>query len=280
MQQTDRSLKTKTNNIITIRIGRGTLSFSIVNAEGKVEFEPYTIKSGISMAANLREAFKTSDFLEDLPKKARIFVDSDVLMEPINLFEEEEAETLFSHAFPSRENEVVFYQVLPDLHAVAISSINKDLRLVLEDHFEEVTLLAAMSPVWHHMHQRSFTGNHRKLFGYFHEHRLEVFTFQQNRFKFFNSFDIRQQKDAVFFVLYIWKQLLLDARNDELHLVGNSFFDPSATATEEREELLQELRRFLAKIYIINPVADFNHAQVTEMKNMPYDLQTFYVKGK
>lgn len=48
---------------LTIRVSKNTLSFSVVDreAEHQVIYEPYTVKSGISMAANLRQAFKESD---------------------------------------------------------------------------------------------------------------------------------------------------------------------------------------------------------------------------
>ena len=48
---------------LTIRVSNNTLSFSVVDreAEHQVIYEPYTVKSGVSMAANLRQAFKESD---------------------------------------------------------------------------------------------------------------------------------------------------------------------------------------------------------------------------
>jgi len=248
MEHTNRLNREKKNNILTINIGRGTLSFAKYDNDGEEQKEPYTVKSGISMAANLREAFKTCDFLEQAPNKARVLIDNDVLMVPITLFEEEQAETLFFHSFPDKSSEAVFFQVLTDLHAVVISSINKDLRTVLGDHFQEVTLIAAMSPVWQSCHKENFTGHHLKLYGYFHERHLDIFAFHQNRFKFSNSFEVKQPKDAVFFLLYVWKQLRLDAKNDELCLSGSIFKETTATAKEEREELLQELRRFLLKV--------------------------------
>ena len=46
-----------------IRIGRSTLSFTIpdpTDKEHPFNYEPYVVKGGISMAANLREALKTA----------------------------------------------------------------------------------------------------------------------------------------------------------------------------------------------------------------------------
>lgn len=63
MQETGNNIITKKPRL-TIRIGKHSLSFSALSAEAAegITFEPYTVRSGISMAANLREAFKRLTF--------------------------------------------------------------------------------------------------------------------------------------------------------------------------------------------------------------------------
>lgn len=253
---------------MTIRVGRGTLSFCLNFGAGDTDFFPYVVKSGVSMAANLREAFKTSELLMNPPKRVRVVLDADVLMVPVESFHEEQAETLYFHAFPSKEPLAVYYNVLPDLNSVAIYAMNKDLRLVIDDHFQDINMIIALSAVWRHLHQRSFTGTRNKLYGYFHEKRLEIFSFHQNRFKFCNSFDASRAHDSLYFLLYVWKQLLLSAEQDELHLVGDT------------EGLVDELRKYLLNVYVINPSADFNRAPATKIKGMPFDLITLFTKGR
>lgn len=257
---------------MTIRVGRNTLSFAMLEEDGQdIVFEPFVVKSGVSMAANLREAFKTGDLLLQAPQKVRVMIDSDVLHVPVDNFDEKDAEALHHHAFPGHEQDAVFYNVLPDLNAVALFSINRDLKLVIDDHFQDVRLITAISPVWRHLHQRSFTGSREKLYAYFHEKRLEVFCFNQNRFRFCNSFAASRVKDAIYFVLYIWNHLQLDAENDEMHLVGD---------IPEQEVLVAELKTYIEKVYVINPSADFNNHPVTQIKGMPYDMQALFVKGR
>ncbi len=256
---------------LTIRVGRNTLSFAMPDDAGRVVFEPYVVKSGVSMAANLREAFKQSDMLLDAPPRVRVLIDSPVLLMPVELFDEQLMQPLHQHAFPTAEQDAKLYNVLPDLNAVAIFTINKDLRLVVDDHFHDAKFVCAVSPVWRYLHQRSFIGPRNKLYGYFHERRLEIFSFQKNRFKFCNSFEAKHAYNSLYFLLYVWKQLQLEPEYDELHIVGE---------IPEQEWLLGELRKYLQKAYVINPSADFNRAPVTEIKNMPYDLQTLFVKGR
>ena len=257
---------------LTMRVGRGTLSFSMPTAdEQDVLFEPYVVKSGVSMAANLREAFKTADLLAEAPSRVRVLIDSDVLMVPVELFSETTMEAMLHHAYPRSEQDACLHNVLPDLNAVAVFAVNRDLKLVLDDHFRDVTFVTAMAPVWRHLHQRSYTGNRRKLYGYFHEQHLDVFSFQQNRFKFCNSFETAHAHDSLYFLLYVWKQLQLQPTHDEMHIVGD---------IPEQEWLLSELRRYVQNAYVVNPTADFNRAAVTSIKGMPFDLQTLFVKGR
>jgi hypothetical protein len=256
---------------LTMRVGRGTLSFATPDESGQVIFEPYVVKSGVSMAANLREAFKTADLLQNRPQRVRVVIDSPVLMVPVEVFDQDEMEELYDHAFTRNEQDGVFFNVLPDLNAVAVFPMNRDLKLVVDDHFSTVKVIVAMAPVWRHLHQRSYTGNRHKLYGYFHEKRLEIFSFHQNRFKFCNSFDASRAHDSLYFLLYVWKQLQLEPEHDELHIVGD---------IPEQEWLLKELKRFLQNAYVINPAADFNRHPVMTIKSMPYDLQTLFIKGR
>ena len=258
-----------------IRIGKNSLSFTMPDAattEQPVVYEPFIVKGGISMTANLREAFKTVNLMSTDTRRVQVLVDTPSMLVPIEQFEEDDAEALFNHTFPTKTGKrIIHYNVLPELKAVCLFAVSKDLEGVISDHFDEVQFVQAMTPVWHHLHQRSFTGHRNKLYGYFHSKQLDIFSFQQNRFKFCNSFEVSHAHDALYFLLYVWKQLHMEAVHDELHIVGD---------IPERDWILQELKRYLQKAYIINPSADFQQAPATKIAGMPYDLMTLLTKGR
>ena len=258
---------------LTIRVGNNTLSFTITdkaNLGPTIQFEPYVVKSGISMAANLREAFKTFSREFDLPK-VRVLINTPVLMVPIEQFQEADVNTLYLHSFPKSDKDTILYNVLPSLNAVCIFCINKDLQLVLNDHFSDVQIMHTMIPVWNYLHQRSFTGHRSKMYGYFHDKQLDIFSFQQNRFKFCNSFETSRAHDSLYFLLYVWTQLNLKPEHDEIHILGD---------IPEQDWLLQEMRKYLQKAYVITAKTEFNHAPVTEIAGMPFDLMTLLTKGR
>jgi hypothetical protein len=135
--------------------------------------------------------------------------------------------------------------------------------MVVDDHFEDIRFMTVSQPVWSHLHRRSFTGARRKLYGFFHDKSMEVFAFQQNRFRFCNRYSVTTAPDAVFFLLAVWQQLGMDTQKDELHVVGT---------LPDKDAFLTEIRKFLQNAYVINPVADYNRAPVTAIKDIPYDL--------
>ena len=141
----------------------------------------------------------------------------------------------------------------------------------MDDRFADVTVNCSMTPVWKYLHQRSYIGSRSKLYGYFHDRRLDVFSFAQNRFKYCNAFDVSHAHDALYFLLYVWKQLALKPEHDEMHIVGD---------IPERDWILAELRKFLLRAYVINPSADFNRAPASLVAGMPYDLMAYYIKGR
>ena len=256
------------NNRLIIRISQGSLSFSTVD-QGQVVFERYPVKTSISMAANLREALRTIPLLQEEYSQVLVSVDSPVLLTPTDLYDENDQEAQYFYTFSRLEGHAVVSHVLPELNAVVLFSIHKDLRQVITDRFNNVRLQPMMVTVWNHMHEKSFTGPRQKLYGYFHDRRLEVFCFNQHRFRFYNAYSIgTNPNDAMFFLLSVWKQFGMDPREDELHLSGT---------LPEREQLTEEARRFVKRVFISNPSGEFNRAPVTQIEGMPYDLMLSYV---
>jgi hypothetical protein len=72
-------------------------------------------------------------------------------------------------------------------------------------------------------------------------------------------------------MLYTWKQIGLLAERDEIHLVGD---------IPEADWLTDELKKYIKRVYVINPAGDFNRSIVTQIEGMPYDLMTLFVKGR
>ncbi len=258
------------NQQLIIRVSRVSLAFSTTDSR-EVIFERYALKSGISLAANMREALSTVPMLQNVYNRVVIIIDSPILLLPTDQFNEAEKEAVYQYTFTGQEQQSIIHYVVAELNTVALFSISKDLRTVLNDRFgSAMRIRPMMASIWSHMHQKSFTGPRQKLYGYFHDNRLDIFAFAQNRFKFSNSYAVSSNpNDALYYLLSVWKQLGLAPSEDELHLSGE---------IPAREQLTEEASRFIKRIFTVNPSGEFNRAPITKIEGMPYDLMVYYVK--
>ncbi|WP_314649741.1 DUF3822 family protein [Prevotella multiformis] len=270
MTETDHNISDKKLRL-TIRFGRSTMAFAVGDPQenGMLVYEPYEMNMGISVAANLREAFKVSELLQSGYKRLLAEIDTPVMLMPIDDFGTQDIETLYHHTYHRQGNEEILSSILPDLNAIAVFAINKDLRLVIDDHFKDIRIQPLMQSVWTHIYRHLYVGPRRKLFAYFHEKRMEVFCFQQNRFRFSNSYEAGNEHDALYYLLYIWKLTGMDTEKDELCLIGD---------TPYQDWLIDKAKQHLKFCRVINQEVYFNNSQLAKRKELPYDMKAIYLE--
>ena len=135
-------------------------------------FEPYNVNNNIAVAANLREAFKKSELLQSGYKRALVVIDAPTMLVPLDEYREQDAETLYKHTFKWQRSEDILTSAMPKLNAVAVFAVNKDLMMVIENHFDDIQIQPQMQAVWTHLYKYAFTGIRQKLFVYFHNKRI------------------------------------------------------------------------------------------------------------
>ncbi len=257
-----------TTALFIIRATERSLSFAFKKDNAAdIAYETYETRKGISIAANLREAFRTSDLLRMAGLRVTVLIDSPVLLMPVNEYDEKLAEEQYHYVFPSQEGSLVVKHVLPSFKDVAVFSLSKDLNTVLTDHFEHIRIEPLMARLWEYLLQRSYGSNNKQLYAYFHENKMEVCSFTHNRFVFSNSFEVKDTHDALYFLLGVWKQIGGKAMTDDLFLAGK---------IPNREVLTNDAQEFLRRVYYINPSADFNRASFTQVENMPFDTMMMF----
>lgn len=264
MQQTP----TAATQQFVIRISDSDLSFAMRGSGSTaIVFQPYAMKTGMSAAANLREAFRESEILGRAGQRVTALVDSKVMLVPIEDYQAEEAEEQYNFIYPKQEGVMVVDTVLPALGSVAVHAVNKDINTVLSDNFDEVRIMPLMAQMWEFLMQRSFGGTNKKVYAYFHDGMMDVCSFVRNRFRFCNTFRVADSHDALYFLLGVWKMIGAKAMTDDLFLLGK---------IPAREILTRDAKQFLRRVYYINPVADFNRADFTQVENMPFDMMVAF----
>ena len=270
MTETDNNISDKKLRL-TIRFSRNNMAFTVGDPQenGMLVYEPYEMNMGISVAANLREAFKVSELLQSGYKRLLAEIDTPVMLMPIDDFGTQDIETLYHHTYHRQGNEEILSSILPDLNAIAVFAINKDLKLVIDDHFKDIRIQPLMQSVWTHLYRRSYAGPRRKLYAYFHEKRMEIFSFQQNRFRFSNSYEATNEHDALYYLLYIWKLTGMDVEKDELYIVGDIHY---------QDWLIDKIKQHLKFCRVIDQEVYFNNSQLAKRTEIPYDMKAIYLE--
>ena len=238
---------------LTLRIGSDNIALYAGESlnEQATATESYPLNKSISAAANLREAFSTMELLQSGYQRGLLQHTTPVMLVPVDEFMNlngdmpagqvsADTETLYRHTFTLRNGYQLMSNVLSPLHAVAVYAVNKDLCMVVRDHFSDIRHQPVMEPVWLRYYDRAFSGHRQKLFAYFHDHQLDVFSFAPNRFRYSNSFNADNTHDATYYLLYAWSQLGMSGDNDELHLIGT---------VPDSDALKKQLHRYIARIY-------------------------------
>ncbi len=207
---------------ILFRIGNSTISFLPLETDGPShDYISLDIKGGMSVSANLREAFKTHPQLSTPYDKAQVLVDTSTILIPEDEFAKDEASILFDHTLSGHLNEPKLHCVLGNHRAVAVFAVNKDIQTVMADHFKEVVYQPVGLPVWQLCSPHTDLARQR-LYGYFHDSKVDVFCLNGHRFKFSNTFSAVHSHDALYYLLYAFRELGLKADRDEVALLGST----------------------------------------------------------
>lgn len=254
---------------ITIRTNASTLSFATRDTEhdNDIIYEPYPVKAGINIAANMRLAFGNSPLLALGHRRANVLMDTPVMLVPSEEFDETAAAQLYRQVNTVNSADGVMWKSLPGLNTVAVYAVNNDLQTVLADHFADVAYMPLMQPVWRHFFGISHDGLHRRLFCYMHDGRLELTAFRRDRFCLNSSMAVTTTDDAAYFILNTWQQLAMQQTADILVVAGTM---------PGRDRLMAELRRFISDIREADNHTARNNNGAPDGADIPFDLRLLF----
>lgn len=217
------------------------------------------MKTGISVAANMRQALADCRLLQvhtsptqngqTMPSQyhpvfsqVRVYVDTPLLLIPAEEFDADAAPLLYHHVNTTCENDDVDTVQIPAANVVAAFAVGKDLRFVLTERFLHVEFLHLLGPVITEFSRFASGGFQEKMFCYFHDRRVDIFSFRKGRLRISTSFEISTTEDSAYYILNTWQQLGM-RKTDVLCLSGN---------ITGHEALLNMLKQFVRNIKHVN----------------------------
>lgn len=248
------------NNIV-LRICKQSLSFASLT--DRLRYEPYIVNSSISIAANLREAFRSSPLLAETYTKSTALIDSEVMLLPEEEYRETDNEQLYRHSFHTTPSQTIMHMPIKHLSAVAVFAVDSDLLTVLRDHYDNLTVLPLTMPTWKIAAQKQELINI-----YACDNFIEITAFERNRFLFYNRYNVKHVNDAVYFIVNVRKQL---KEKHGVRLMVKSANDKQSIAAS----LNENLAKYVDNIEMVEP--DSLSTQQTADTNiqLPFDMMCF-----
>lgn len=268
----DTDLTHTEQNMLSIRLSPDGFSFAVHQAEEKniTLFRHTPVNVQRSMAANVKS------FLAQTPELNTEYCQTNILIHtlryttvPLELFEDEQMETIFYQNLPMRNNEIVLCNILGNSNVVVLFSIDKLTHVFLSEHFPRTRFFATVSPQLEYLTTLSKQKGGREIYANLHTDNMEVFCFEHGKLQLSNTYPVNNNEDRSYYLLNLWKQLKYDAERDELHLTGLS--------KEERNELIGFLRQFIRKIFIINPRTGTSATAESMTEDIPFDIQSLLI---
>ena len=245
---------------LSIRLSADGFSFSIRHSLNKNDFffTTYPVNDSYSFTANIKEMIASTEALGHPYQQINILIDTHrVTPVPFELFEDEQAETLFHQVFTEGGNEIILCNILGKSDVALLFGMDKHAHQLLNEHFPHARFFACISPMIEYFTIKSRENNHRHLYTHFQDHVFEVFAFDGGKLQLVNSFQCKQTADKVYYLLHIWQQLGFNQEKDQLWIAGDM---------DEKEELLKELNRFLRQVNVL-PMQE----------QLPFDIQTLMI---
>ena len=256
---------------LSIRLSTDGFSFSAYNPMQNHSFHytPYKPERGLSMGANVKEMLQQNKSLKHSYKRIRIYTaNSNYLPVPFELFDEKQTETFYTQSYPKDSNSLIFHNILPKANVAMLYALNKTVYQLLKEQFPEARFYTTASPLTEYFAGKSYLGNSKKLYAYLRGKLLTILCFDRGKLLLLNSFLCKQTNDYIYYLLYTWKQLGYDQRQDELYLAGN---------LPDRNMLVLQLRKYLSQVYLIHPTDEFSRSEFSKIEEIPFDLLTSFL---
>ena len=243
-------------------------SFSFARYDGaqaeRFTFSYFPFQARTSLTLNLRDACLSDPVVTQQSIAATtVIAVGPVTPVPLAEFQEEDCATFYNYLFPSSTRRRIFYDVLKPANCVLIFALPAQTCHTLEDAFPNVRYVSHQTAILKHFAHKAEAGTRKSLFAYVHEDTLDIAIFEDRHLLTQNTFVVHASTDAAYYILNLARQVAADPERDAIFVAGG---------TEERHNVITEMKKYTPSVFPINPGAEYNRHPVATRQGVPYDL--------
>ncbi len=161
---------------------------------------------------------------------------------PEFLYKEEDSKSLFDFNI-SESTGKILSQKLRQPEMVTLHRMPEEIYQFLNRSLANAKFIHHLSPLIAYFHDKSKALNTSQFIINLEDKRLDILCFSRGNFLLGNSFQISRIQDAVYYILFAWKQLKLDQIKDYIYIAG----DKSGKA-----DLMKEIQPYIHNIIPVN----------------------------
>lgn len=226
---------------LSIRLKADGFSFSIFEPKESINYT-YDLKidSSLSLTANLKKTFQEEDFInKPYLQKRIIYGGLRYIILPLELFEDEQKESLFYHSHIKKENETIKYDIIKDNNLVVLYAMDTSAYKYLNEWDQEVDIQSQPGLLIEKLSKINQSSQKKQLFIDIQKSRVSIYSFEKGNLLANNAFNIQSYDDVLYYSLYLWKQLNFNQLEDELIILKKS---------ESDQSLIPEFNKYINKI--------------------------------
>ncbi|MBO4612011.1 MAG: DUF3822 family protein [Bacteroidaceae bacterium] len=211
--------KRLTEQELSIRIYSDGFSFYTPHSQKDVKLRPNE-----SLEKALEDAFKTNALLRPDYDEVNIYADYPSTRIPLDEFRSEEAQALYRLTFgqDSLQGMNMHYEMLPALEVIEVFALDATIEETILQHYPHASIHSYFGQLMNKMwaKDKRYRGKERRLYAHCNGRQLFVFSYNKGKLQFANSFEATSVDNQLYYLLYVWKQLGFDQKNDTCILLS------------------------------------------------------------
>ena len=238
-----------------LRLGTDAFHFMVQRTpdERLPRRERYAIDETLSMTANLKQFVKEQQWNTQSFQCVEVVIATDrFTLMPLEHFEDEQAEKFYSYNLSPRENEEIHYNILSTSNVVVLFGFDRSATHWLNEQIGPIHLQAEASLLIEQFALLQRGHSTQALYAHLSEQAMGLYAFSGGNIQLANVQRCNSAADRLYFLLYLWKQLLFDVEHSPLYLCGEKpCIDP----------LLGQLRKYIRHVSTMDDgdSLDFNY---------------------
>ncbi|MFP4620857.1 MAG: DUF3822 family protein [Bacteroidales bacterium] len=215
----------------------------------------------------IQEIFNSDDCLNvDYKKVLLLFVSPRSVLIPSSYFKQKDIIQYFKFNYDLRELEEIHFNYIPGIEAYNIFSLPNPISNVILRKFNNAGFYHQGLPIIDfNINNTPVNHNTYSLLSLY-ENFFDIGVLYRDRLLLYNSFDWLSYEDVLYYLLYAYKQLNLDAKENELYVTGD---------LESRKELKRIIRMYFKKVHFQKPPSQFTYSYTFKKDKSNYFTNLF-----